>query len=67
MGLYELMTNAVKYGALSSPDGRILVTWDMVQNQETSLFQMEWREHGGPKVVLPPPATAALTILSSPI
>ena len=53
MGLYELMTNAVKYGALSSPDGRILVTWDMVQDQETSLFQMEWREHGGPKVVPP--------------
>ena len=47
------MTNAVKYGALSSPDGRILVTWDMVQDQETSLFQMEWREHGGPKVVPP--------------
>ena len=53
MGLYELMTNAVKYGALSSPDGRILVTWDIQQKGEQSLFHMEWREHGGPLVAPP--------------
>ncbi len=53
MGLYELMTNAVKYGALSSPDGRILVTWDVPDAGEPRLFHMEWREHGGPTVSAP--------------
>jgi two-component sensor histidine kinase len=53
MGLYELMTNAVKYGALSSPDGRILVTWDIQEDAQTPMFLMEWREHGGPMVAPP--------------
>ena len=53
MGLYELMTNAVKYGALSSPDGRILVTWGIQEEGESPIFHMEWREHGGPSVAPP--------------
>ena len=53
MGLYELMTNAVKYGALSSPDGRILVTWDTQHVEDNPIFHMEWREHGGPPVSPP--------------
>lgn len=53
MGLYELMTNAVKYGALSTPSGRILVAWDIRETDGVSLLHMEWREHDGPAVQPP--------------
>lgn len=53
MGLYELMTNAAKYGALSTPHGRIEVTWDIVTEGGEALFQMHWREIGGPPVQEP--------------
>jgi two-component sensor histidine kinase len=53
MGLYELMTNAVKYGALSSPQGRIEVSWDILIQGGDAMFQMDWREIGGPPVGQP--------------
>ena len=55
MGLYELMTNAVKYGALSTPSGRIEVFWAIRhQHEEEPIFHMHWRERGGPPVLSPP-------------
>ena len=53
MGLYELLTNAVKYGALSTPNGRIDVRWDIVIENSDALFKMQWREIGGPPVAEP--------------
>ena len=41
---HELATNAVKYGALSVPAGRVSVTGRL---HETRL-RLEWRERGGP-------------------
>jgi PAS domain S-box-containing protein len=49
MALHELATNAVKYGALSRPDGRIDLTW----HADAERFRMRWREHGGPQVAAP--------------
>jgi two-component sensor histidine kinase len=48
MAINELCTNAVKYGALSTPDGRIevTVTTDELRNQ----FCLRWKEYGGPPV-----------------
>jgi PAS domain S-box-containing protein len=54
MALHELATNAVKYGALSNPDGRVDIEWG-VETQEggSQRFTMRWRETGGPSVVPP--------------
>jgi two-component sensor histidine kinase len=54
MALHELVTNAVKYGSLSSPNGRVAVNWDRQNgdNAETRV-KIEWRESGGPPVVTP--------------
>jgi two-component sensor histidine kinase len=55
MALHELVTNAVKYGALSSPTGRVSVNWDRQYAEGAAARVMiEWRETGGPPVVSPP-------------
>jgi PAS domain S-box-containing protein len=53
MVLLELVTNAVKYGALSTPDGRVSVTWHGPPGGEAGPLIITWREIGGPPVVAP--------------
>lgn len=52
--LHELATNALKYGALTQPQGRIVVSWelDSAETQQPR-FRMSWREVDGPSVVPP--------------
>lgn len=47
--IYELASNASKYGALSAPDGRISVRWDL----DGQHLQLVWKEIGGPPVTAP--------------
>jgi two-component sensor histidine kinase len=49
MALHELATNAAKYGALSSTEGRVDIGWTSDGNR----LRLEWRESGGPPVVAP--------------
>ena len=49
--LHELVTNASKYGALTTPHGRISVRWDWQDSQRSLL--LEWMESGGPAVTVP--------------
>jgi two-component system, chemotaxis family, CheB/CheR fusion protein len=51
--LYELATNATKYGALSVPTGRIRVSWILRQQGEQQVLVFSWMERGGPKVTPP--------------
>ena len=51
MMFHELATNAVKYGALSVPSGRIKVSWT-VDRDARSLY-LQWAETGGPAVRTP--------------
>lgn len=44
---HELATNAVKYGALSAPSGRVQVLWTKADNGDLSL---RWIEEGGPVI-----------------
>ncbi|ABD27102.1 signal transduction histidine kinase [Novosphingobium aromaticivorans DSM 12444] len=47
MALHELATNALKYGALSVPTGRVSLSWEETPDGH---FQIDWRESGGPAV-----------------
>jgi two-component sensor histidine kinase len=52
--LHELATNAAKYGSLSKPEGRVLVSWRIVQSPELGeLLKFSWIERGGPMVEPP--------------
>ena len=53
MALYELATNAVKYGALSQPSGKVDLTWRCVKNDDGGELFVDWKEHGGPEAVSP--------------
>ncbi len=52
LALHELATNAVKHGALSSPSGRVRVSWSKDQKQNPE-FHLRWQEEGGPPVSKP--------------
>ena len=53
MVIHELVTNAAKYGALSSPDGRVSVSWDRTRADAAAILTITWRELGGPPVTAP--------------
>jgi len=53
MALHELATNAVKYGALSNPAGRVRISWQVERRDRTCLV-FRWAESGGPMVGGPP-------------
>ena len=58
MALHELGTNAMKHGALSSPEGRVEVEWRVEPSAGGAdggrgSFHLEWRERDGPPVASP--------------
>jgi len=53
MALHELSTNAVKYGSLSVPAGKVVIAWHVATEPSGRRFRMSWREDGGPPVSAP--------------
>jgi PAS domain S-box-containing protein len=54
LALNELATNAAKYGALSVPDGRVAIRWELGEPKDGERrFRMSWRETNGPPVAPP--------------
>lgn len=52
--LHELATNAAKYGALSTTNGRVSVRWNRDRNGNGNpCLCIKWRETGGPIVQIP--------------
>jgi PAS domain S-box-containing protein len=52
LALHELLTNAVKSGALSEEKGRITIDWSV--QSDPARFAITWTEQGGPPVTAPP-------------
>jgi two-component sensor histidine kinase len=48
--LHELATNAAKYGALSSTEGRVSIRWSLETDCQSPRLKLHWQEMGGPKV-----------------
>ncbi len=53
MALHELVTNALKYGALSCEQGQVRVDYALEGAGETGPLRLRWREIGGPPVTPP--------------
>jgi PAS domain S-box-containing protein len=54
MVLQELVTNAVKYGSLSTPHGKVSVSWDRRDGADgVTRAVIAWRESDGPSVTAP--------------
>lgn len=51
--LHELITNALKYGALSNDAGRIKISWRAEDTDDEIDFRLQWREQDGPEVGVP--------------
>jgi len=51
LALHELATNAIKYGALARPEGRLRVRWGLIDRADNERrLRVEWQESG---VVVP--------------
>jgi len=50
LALHELLTNATRYGALSTDEGEVSLHWEVVGSETVSV---SWEERGGPPVSEP--------------
>ncbi len=59
MAVHELATNAVKYGALSQPEGKVEIAWRLTKGEgaeedaDNKWLVLDWMEAGGPRVAAP--------------
>jgi PAS domain S-box-containing protein len=50
MVFYELATNAIKFGALASPGGKVELGWTVTGDTTAPKLAIAWTESGGPPV-----------------
>jgi PAS domain S-box-containing protein len=60
--LHELATNAVKHGALSTPSGRVKLSWSRPSHGQ---LRFVWQESGGPSTSPPTTKGFGLTVLQT--
>lgn len=53
LAIHELATNAIKYGALSVPDGKVNLSWWRNPVPEGERVEIVWKETGGPACSAP--------------
>jgi len=67
LGVHELATNAAKYGALSSPTGRIALTARIEEGDGGEELRLVWQEDGGPAAIQPAVPGFGTSMLSQAI
>lgn len=63
--LHELVTNAVKHGALSTPGGKVIVRWSRLQAPDGEKIVFSWQEGGGPACHKPSCSGFGLAVIRS--
>ncbi|HVZ04326.1 response regulator [Hyphomicrobium sp.] len=63
--LHELVTNAVKHGALSKPGGTVSVSWSRLVSPAGDKIRFAWKERGGPSCTKPIKNGFGLTVIRS--
>ena len=53
LAVHELVTNALKYGALAHPEGRVTASWKISYVNDASWLYFEWQETGLPALTPP--------------
>jgi two-component sensor histidine kinase len=61
--VHELVTNAAKHGALSSPDGRVSVSWDRTAADQTVILTITWRELGCSPITAPVQSSYGVSLI----
>jgi PAS domain S-box-containing protein len=63
--LHELVTNAVKHGALSAPGGKVSVSWRRSSGPDGEKILFSWQERDGPPCVKPNQNCFGLSVIRS--
>ena len=51
LAFHELVGNALEYGALGDPEGRVSASWRIVSEPHHRIAIFDWTETGGPPLV----------------
>ena len=63
--LHELATNAVKHGALTAPNGRVVINWQIERSGPEAELHFSWAERGGPPAKAPAEAGLGTLLMGS--
>jgi len=65
LAMHELSTNSVKYGAWSTSEGKVYVTWGFETHDTTRVLRLDWTERGGPPVNEPKKTGFGSTVIKN--
>lgn len=65
--IHELCTNATKYGAFSTPHGKVAIRWSIDEQGNEPKLLFRWQERGGPRVTPPKGTGFGTTVIMSAI